>query len=105
MERTSMPTLEIALLATEPGQEDPFATAMSSAAAIIARQRGCSRVELLQCVEQPETFRLVVSWDSVEAHEQFRVSEAFGTYRSLVQHLFTQAPTYQHWNSVHEIDS
>jgi quinol monooxygenase YgiN len=56
---------------------------------------------LHRSVESPSSYRLVVGWESVEAHtEQFRNSEGFQRWRALVGPHFASTPRVQHYRRV-----
>lgn len=90
--------LEIADFDIRPGQEDEFAAAYRTAAALVADTPGCRSMRMTRSIETPSRFVLLVEWDSVEAHtEGFRGSERFGTWRQLISPFFAAAPQVEHF--------
>jgi quinol monooxygenase YgiN len=55
---------------------------------------------MTQGVETPTRFVLLVEWESVEAHEAFRASEAFGAWRAHVGPHFAGPPQIEHFTDV-----
>lgn len=45
---------------------------------------GCQGVRLLSCIEDPGRVITMISWDSVEAHEQARLRPEHGRFRETV---------------------
>jgi quinol monooxygenase YgiN len=74
-----------------------FRSGIAEGAGIIARQPGCSSVDVWQCMEDPNEFVLHAAWDDVAAHDAFRESEDFPAYRATVQETFAARPTYKHY--------
>ncbi|HEY2795044.1 MAG TPA: antibiotic biosynthesis monooxygenase family protein [Micromonosporaceae bacterium] len=89
--------LEVALIKVIPGQEDAFVAAYAKAHETLSTTPGCQSVRMTRGVESPSRFVLLVEWDSVEAHEQnFRATDRFNTWRSLIGPYFDGAPDVQH---------
>ena len=77
--------LERAIFAIKPGQADDFAKAFALAAPLIRAAKGCRKAEMHRGVENPDSFILLVWWDSVEAHMKgFRDSPAILEWRALL---------------------
>jgi quinol monooxygenase YgiN len=55
---------------------------------------------MTQGVESPSRFVLLVEWDSVEAHERFRASEAFAGWRGPIAPHFAGPPAVEHFTDV-----
>jgi heme-degrading monooxygenase HmoA len=91
--------LEIALIDVVAGQEEDFETAYRE-----ARQQlqgaGARSIRMTRGIETPTRFVLLVEWDSVEAHEAFRASDAFGIWRGLIGPHFANPPHVEHFNDV-----
>lgn len=93
--------LEVGLIDITPGREDEFAAAYATARTVLADTPGCRSVRLTRGVESPSRFVLLVEWDSVEAHEQnFRATERFTTWRSLIGPYFAGPPMVEHFTDV-----
>jgi heme-degrading monooxygenase HmoA len=88
---------EIAQIEIKPGMEAAFEAGVTNAAPIFQRARGCKGMELHRSLEQPQRYRLLVKWDTVENHTvDFRGSEDFQEWRKLVGHCFASAPEVEH---------
>ena len=93
--------LEVALIDVHPGQEDDFAAAYAKGHPVLAGTPGCRSVRMTRGIESPSRFVLLVEWDSVEAHlENFRDSERFTTWRSLIGPYFATPPVVEHFTDV-----
>ncbi|BCB88910.1 antibiotic biosynthesis monooxygenase family protein [Phytohabitans suffuscus] len=93
--------LEVALIDVKPGQEDDFATAYAKGHPVLAGTPGCRSVRMTRGVESPSRFVLLVEWDSVEAHvREFRETERFTTWRSLIGPFFAAPPVVEHFTDV-----
>jgi heme-degrading monooxygenase HmoA len=93
--------LEVALIDVNPGQEDDFASAYAKGHAVLASTPGCRSVRMTRGIESPSRFVLLVEWDSVEAHvRNFRESERFTTWRSLIGPYFASPPVVEHFTDV-----
>jgi heme-degrading monooxygenase HmoA len=92
--------LEVALIDVRPGTEQDFAAAYRSARELVASTPGCGPVRMTQGVESPTRFVLLVEWDSVEAHEEFRSSDRFPQWRALIGPYFAGPPVVEHFTDV-----
>ena len=93
-------TLEVALLDVQPGAEQAFTAAYRQARELLASSAGCRSIRMTQGVETPTRFVLLVEWDSVAAHEEFRASERFGQWRGLIGPHFAGPPHVEHFEDV-----
>lgn len=101
--RATLPTmvLEVALIDVVPGQEEAFASAYAKGHKVLAGTPGCRSVRMTRGIESPTRFVLIVEWDSVAAHEQnFRATERFTTWRSLIGPYFAGPPVVEHFTDV-----
>ena len=89
--------LEVALIDVTPGAEQTFAQAYEQARELIATSPGCKSMRMTQGVETPTRFVLLVEWESVHAHEQFRASPRFGEWRGLIGPHFACPPHVEHF--------
>jgi len=97
------PVLEHALLPVRPGTSAAFEQAMAQALPIIRAVPGCHGARVSRCVERPETYLLLVGWDSVEAHEVgFRGSADYERWRSLLHHFYDPFPIVEHFVATDE---
>ncbi|MGW0432729.1 antibiotic biosynthesis monooxygenase family protein [Micromonospora sp. NPDC003197] len=93
--------LEVALIDVVPGQEEAFALAYAKGHDVLAGTPGCQSVRMTRGVESPSRFVLIVEWDSVAAHEEnFRATERFTTWRSLIGPYFANPPLVEHFIDV-----
>lgn len=93
--------LEQAALDVRPGQTDDFEEAFSRAKTIICAMPGFQRLTLSRCVERPNTYLLLVQWDTLEDHtEGFRGSPQYQEWRQLLHHFYDPFPTVEHYREV-----
>jgi heme-degrading monooxygenase HmoA len=93
--------LEVALIDVQAGQEDAFAAAYREARSALAETEGCRTVRMTRGIESPSRFVLLVEWDSVAAHEEnFRATERFTTWRSLIGPYFANPPRVEHFTDI-----
>jgi quinol monooxygenase YgiN len=93
--------LEIAQIEIKPGDEAAFEAAVEKAVPLFRNARGCQGMQLHRSFEHPGRYRLLVQWESVEDHTvQFRGSESFQQWRSLVGPHFAGTPVVEHTRAV-----
>lgn len=97
-----MTVLEIAHITTKPGSEDAFVAAYREGRNLLTDLAECHSVTMTRGIESPSDFRLLVVWDSVEAHlEKFRNDEErYGQWRSLIGPHFAAPPVVEHYADV-----
>lgn len=84
-----------------PGQEEAFTAAYREAVRTLGETPGCRSVRMTRGIESPSRFVLLVEWDSVAAHEEnFRATERFTTWRSLIGPHFAAPPVVEHFEDV-----
>lgn len=89
---------EHAILCVRDGEEDLFESAMAHALALIEAAPGCFGASVQRQIEDPSTYLLLVSWESVAAHEDgFRQSVAFERWRELTHHFYRERPSVTHF--------
>jgi quinol monooxygenase YgiN len=94
---------EVAEINLIPGHEADFVAAVAQAAPHFKAARGCRSLALNRSVEAPQTYRLVVGWDTIEDHMvHFRESEAFQAWRALAGPHFASPPRVEHVETVLE---
>lgn len=92
--------VEHAQLTVEPGREQDFEAAFVQGREVLAGADGFHWAELLRCEERPQSYLLLVGWNSVEAHTiGFRESERFGRWRAAVGPYFAAPPTVEHYSA------
>jgi heme-degrading monooxygenase HmoA len=93
--------LEHALLSITPGQEVAFEQAFAEARGVIAPARGFQSLTLSRCLERPNTYLLLVEWDTLADHvEGFRGSARFEKWRALLHHFFATPAMVEHFERV-----
>lgn len=93
--------LEVALIDIKPGEEEAFAAAYRKGHDTLAGTPGCLSVRMTRGIESPSRFVLLVEWETVQAHEEnFRATERFVTWRSLIGQYFAQPPSVEHFDDV-----
>jgi heme-degrading monooxygenase HmoA len=90
--------LERALFPIKPGMAGEFAAAFAKARKLLEAAPGFRKLEMRQGIETPDTFILLVWWDSVEAHMKgFRDSPAILEWRALLSPFFAGTPQMEHY--------
>jgi heme-degrading monooxygenase HmoA len=93
--------LEVALIDVLEGCEDEFAAAYRKGHEILASTPGCRSVRMTRGIETTNRFVLLVEWDSVDAHlDNFRATDRFNEWRTLVGAFFDGAPRVEHFTDV-----
>lgn len=92
---------EIAHLVIKAGEEGEFEAKVALAKPHFLAAKGCQGMRLVRCIEEPLQYQLMVDWETVEAHMvDFRESDGFEQWRSLVGPHFAQAPTVEHVKNI-----
>lgn len=90
--------VEQGILHIVPGQEDAFEQAMQQATSIISAMPGFRKLQVSRGVERPDSYLLVVEWDTLEDHtEGFRESAEYEQWRALLHHFYEPFPTIEHF--------
>ena len=90
--------LECATFPIKPGTALEFTAAFAKARPHIESAKGLRKLEIRQGIESPDSFILLVWWDSVEDHMKgFRESEAFGEFVKPLGSLLAGAPAMEHY--------
>jgi heme-degrading monooxygenase HmoA len=93
--------IEQAALDVKPGHEGDFEAAFAEAKTIIASMSGFESLQLYRCVERPNRYLLLVSWERLEDHtEGFRQSPKYEEWRQLLHHFYEPFPTVEHFSLV-----
>jgi heme-degrading monooxygenase HmoA len=88
---------ELAELRIKPGTDAEFLAAITQAAPLFQRARGCTSMRLEKRVEDADGYLLVVGWETLDDHNiHFRNSDDFQQWRQLVGGFFADAPTVTH---------
>lgn len=92
--------IERAILAIKPGQAEDFQKAFAQAAPLIRGARGCRKANLHRGIESPDSFILLVEWETLEDHMVgFRESKVFGEWRALLGPHFAAPPAVEHYTA------
>ena len=88
---------EIAELLIKTGTEQQFEAAVALAVPLFQRARGCRSMRVERGIEHPDTYLLIVEWETLEDHEvHFRQSADFQEWRRLVGDYFSEPPKVVH---------
>lgn len=87
---------EIAEIDVIEGSETLFELAVAEAEPQFRNAKGCRDVKLVRSVEYPSRYRLMVEWDSVDDHTDFRATQSFQFWRSLAGPHFASTPRVEH---------
>ena len=89
--------LEIAQIDVKPGTEGKFESAAREGAALFKASKGCTGFELRRSHEQPQRYRVLIQWETLEDHTVgFRESQAFQEWRAILGPLFVAPPLVVH---------
>jgi heme-degrading monooxygenase HmoA len=89
--------LEIAQIDVKEGMEKDFEAGVAKAAPVFKRAKGCKGMELQRSIEHPNSYRLFVTWETIENHTiDFRGSPDFQEWRACVAHCFAATPIVEH---------
>jgi heme-degrading monooxygenase HmoA len=92
---------EIAQIDVSPGMESEFEAGVGKARAIFGRARGFKALALHRSIEQPQRYRLVIEWETLENHTvDFYGKDDWKAWRALVAHCFAGPPRVEHTNTV-----
>lgn len=98
---TTTGILEHAVLPVKPGCEAEFEVAFREAKPLIAGRPGFRHLTLSRSVETPNTYLLLVWWDTVEDHtEGFRQSPEYQRWRALLHHFYDPYPDVEHFATI-----
>jgi heme-degrading monooxygenase HmoA len=92
--------LEVAQFNITPGAEAAFETAYRQVRHEVADSAGCRSVRMTRGVETPTRFVLLVEWDSLESHEEFRASDRFPRWRAAIGPHFASPPQIEHFTDL-----
>ncbi|CAN5603747.1 hypothetical protein BH24ACT20_BH24ACT20_10090 [soil metagenome] len=87
---------EIAIFRVQGGSEEDFIEAYSGVSDVLEQAEGSHGVTLHRGVENPNTFTLIVEWDSVEAHTNLTKQPEFEKFGEAVAPYLAGAPDVRH---------
>jgi heme-degrading monooxygenase HmoA len=79
------------------GREAEFRAAYGKGKLAFNGAPGCRSVRMIQGIESPQRFVLLIEWDSVQAHLDFRATPAFTQWRSHIADFFASPPHVEHF--------
>lgn len=89
--------LEVAQFDISPGSETAFEDGYRSVVGVLRESPGLLTVRITRGVESPNRFVLLVEWESLAAHQAFRDSDRFATWRGGIGPHFAQPPQVEHF--------
>ena len=88
---------ELADIQIKPGTDAAFLAAVEQAIPLFQRARGCTAMRLEKRVEDADSYLLIIDWETLDNHNvDFRESDDFQTWRTLVGGFFAKPPTVTH---------
>ncbi|MBC3883403.1 antibiotic biosynthesis monooxygenase [Undibacterium sp. LX40W] len=92
--------LELADIRIHAGQQDAFdAAIIKGLTEVIAHAKGFRGYKVNKGIESPERYVLMIFWDTLENHTvDFRQSDAFVAWRTIVGPFFASAPVVEHFD-------
>lgn len=90
--------LETAVFSIYPGQAEQFRAAFAEGRQFVETSKGFQKLEMRQGIEAPDSFILVVWWQTLEDHTiVFKQSDNFTKWRAVVGHFFAHPPVVNHF--------
>jgi heme-degrading monooxygenase HmoA len=75
---------EIATIQVQPDTHAGFEAAIAAAVPLFQRSRGCQSLRLERSIENPDSYKLVIGWATLEDHtKHFVESEELQEFRRL----------------------
>ncbi|MGB9991007.1 antibiotic biosynthesis monooxygenase family protein [Massilia sp. SM-13] len=88
---------ELAEIQIKPDTNTAFEAAVKEAVPLFKRAKGCISMKIDRIIERPDTYMLVIGWETLENHTvDFRGSEDFQAWRALVGGFFAGTPRVEH---------
>lgn len=95
------PLYEVATIRVRDGGGEALERAVAEAVPLFQAARGARTFRLDRSLEDPQEYRLVVGWDTLEDHTRhFRESDAFRRWRELIADAVDGAPSAVHFRNV-----
>ena len=92
---------EHAMLPVIAGEEEQFEAAFSRAQTIIGSMPGFAGLTLSRCMERPNLYLLLVTWDRLEDHtEGFRGFPEYQEWSALLHPFYDPFPVVEHFETV-----
>lgn len=91
---------EVIRYRVEAGQEEAFREAYQRAGELLDRSPDCQGYDILQGIEEPQRFVVLIRWTSVERHlEGFRKSADFPAFFVAVKPFFESIEEMKHYQT------
>ena len=91
---------EIAVFQTQEGQAEAFIEAYGGVANILDEAEGSKGASLHRGVEDPDSFTLIVEWDSVDAHTALTEKPHFESFGEALGPYLAGRPEIRHVEAV-----
>ena len=91
---------EIAVFQTQEGQAEAFIEAYGGVANILDEAEGSRGASLYRGVEDPDSFTLIVEWDSVDAHTALTEKPHFESFGEALGPYLAGRPEIRHVEAV-----
>jgi len=94
--------IEVADIEVASEQQEEFAKAIvRGVETVISKAQGYLGYQVLHGIESPARFLLQIKWETLENHTvDFRQSEAFSEWRSIVGPFFLRPPVVEHFSVI-----
>jgi heme-degrading monooxygenase HmoA len=93
--------VEHAVFAVAEADAEKFESAYAQARELLAQTEGFLWARMHRGLERPDSFLLLVGWESLEAHNvNFRESERFPRWRALIGPYFAADPEVEHYREI-----
>jgi heme-degrading monooxygenase HmoA len=90
--------LESAILTIKPGKGPAFEAALRNALPLIETTPGFAAIEVRPCIERPDCYLLLVTWQKLEYHTVgFRGSDRYQKWRAALHDFYEPFPTVLHY--------
>ena len=91
---------EIAVFRTQEGQAEAFVEAYGGVANLLNDAEGSRGAVLHRGVEDPDSFTLIVEWDSVDAHTALTQTPQFESFGEAIGSYLAGQPEIRHVEAV-----
>lgn len=93
--------IEHAEILVAEADAEKFEAAYAQAKELLAQTEGFVWARMHRGVERPESYLLLVGWETLEAHTvDFRESERFPRWRALIGPYFAADPRVEHYREL-----
>jgi quinol monooxygenase YgiN len=91
---------EISRLKVNSAQRAAFVEEAHAFAKILVGDGGCRHVDMLQGVEDPDSFVFFINWESRDAHKAFQGSDRGKQAISAIRSCLVEPPETSHYESL-----